>query len=366
VRSATQIQGAPHRPVLRNSTFANLSTRDPAMRSLARSNFRGRFADSRFGRDFDRFHHHRAFVIGWAGPVFWPYAYDDFVDYTFYPYAYDTFWPYAFDDVYDSIYGGYAPDVASGGGATRYADLPRSQRGGSAIAPPAGATAAICSGDATGLTDFSIDRIAQQVQPNDAQQAALDDLKSATQKSIDILRSACPTDLPSTPLGRLTDMRQRLEAMRQAVRTVRPALDRFYQSLSDEQKERFNALDAEGAPASAKGGRRTPPSDLAQICSMRVADPLSASRINQTLRLDQSQQVALKELDDASAKAADILSTSCPADQTFTPTGRLAAMEQRLDGMLQALSTVQPALAKFYNSLSDEQRARFDRSARPT
>jgi hypothetical protein len=29
--------------------------------------------------------------------------------------------------------------------------------------------------------------------------------------------------------------------------------------------------------------------------------------------------------------------------------------------MLQALNTVQPALAKFYNLLNDEQKARFDR-----
>jgi hypothetical protein len=33
--------------------------------------------------------------------------------------------------------------------------------------------------------------------------------------------------------------------------------------------------------------------------------------------------------------------------------------------MLQALNTEQPALAKFYNSLSDEQRARFDRMPPP-
>ena len=52
---------------------------------------------------------HRPFpvVIGWVGPLFWPYAYDDFVDYTFYPYAYDTFWPYAYDDFYDGMFGAY-------------------------------------------------------------------------------------------------------------------------------------------------------------------------------------------------------------------------------------------------------------------
>ena len=357
-RSQTQIQGGSRRPFLRNPTFADLSTRDPALRSLARATFRGRFAQSPFDRGFDR-RRHPGFVIGWAGPVFWPYAYDDFVDYTFYPYAYDTFWPYAFDDVYDSIYGSYAPDV------TGTVSVPRSSRRGrsAAIEPPAGAVAQICSGQATGLTDFPIERIAQQVQPNDAQRAALDQLKAATVKAVDMLQSACPTDLPSTPMGRLTDMRQRIEAMLQAVRTVRPALDRFYQSLSDEQKERFNALDAESAsPVRAGRGQ----ADLTQVCSGHATNPLPMSRVEQTLRLDAAQQAALKELDDASAKAADILAANCPADQTLTPTGRLAAMAQRLEGMQKAISTVQPALAKFYNSLSDEQRARFDRTARPT
>jgi hypothetical protein len=35
-------------------------------------------------------------------------------------------------------------------------------------------------------------------------------------------------------------------------------------------------------------------------------------------------------------------------------------MEGRLDAMLKALDLVQPALAEFYNSLSDEQKARFN------
>ena len=43
-----------------------------------------------------------------VGPLFWPYAYYDFVDYTFYPYGYDTFWPSAYDDLYESMFGPYA------------------------------------------------------------------------------------------------------------------------------------------------------------------------------------------------------------------------------------------------------------------
>ena len=43
-------------------------------------------------------------------------------------------------------------------------------------------------------------------------------------------------------------------------------------------------------------------------------------------------------------------------------TAFLDANKSKIDqGMLKALDTVQPAIAKFYNSLTDEQRARFDR-----
>jgi hypothetical protein len=34
----------------------------------------------------------------------------------------------------------------------------------------------------------------------------------------------------------------RLDAMLEAVKTERPAMDKFYSSLTDEQKARFNAL----------------------------------------------------------------------------------------------------------------------------
>ena len=40
--------------------------------------------------------------------------------------------------------------------------------------------------------------------------------------------------------------------------------------------------------------------------------------------------------------------------------GRVEAMEKRLDVTVGAVKTVQPALVKFYNSLSDEQKARFN------
>jgi LTXXQ motif family protein len=55
------------------------------------------------------------------------------------------------------------------------------------------------------------------------------------------------------------------------------------------------------------------------------------------------------------------LKSDCPTYRPLTPEVRLEAMEQRLDAMLRAVETVQPALAKFYGALDAEQKERFNR-----
>jgi hypothetical protein len=343
---------------LKNTAFSSLSTRDPATRSLAKSTFSGSYTKNRSAWTHDwRRHRHRnhVFVLGFYGPVFWPYAYDDFIDYTFWPYAYDDFWPYAYDDFYDGIFGAYAPDyyAYAGGYRTAYGYGP-SRRGRMRTA----VTGGICSGQTPGLTDFPIERIAQQVGPDQNERALLDDLKNATGSALTILQAACPTELASTPPGRLADMRERVNAMLQAVQLIRPPLDKFYDALTDEQKERFNELDAQARQNAARQA------DLTKLCNSAADVPIA--RIESSLRLNNTQQTALSELKDASAKAGDTLAQNCPTAETLTPTGRIAAMEQRLNAMLQAVDTVQPALAKFYQSLSDEQKAQFNRlSATP-
>jgi LTXXQ motif family protein len=185
----------------------------------------------------------------------------------------------------------------------------------------------------------------------------LDALKAANAKAIDILKGACPKDLPSIPTGRLAAMQSRLEVMLEAVQTVRPALVALYQSLDDEQKARFNAI-APASDASAGKDRR----DLATFCDERTpgVTDLPIDRIAAAVQPTPEQQASLDELKDASAKAAEGLKADCPTYQALTPTGRIEAMEQRLSAMLSAVKTVQPALAKLYDSLSDEQKARFN------
>src|SRR5215471_10357640 len=349
--------------VLRNQAFANLSAaRDPSARALAGSTFQGRFFDPQWRR---RFAH--PIVFGWVGPLFWPYAYNDFVDYTFYPYAYDTFWPYAYDDFYDGMFGAYAqgyggtyaavgPPNGYDGGYARG----RQGRGGAAVRGSSGGRsvgADLCSGQTAGLTDWPIERIAQTVEPNDAQRAVLDELKDATAQALDILKAACPMALPSTPTGRIEAMHQRLDAMLQAVRTVRPVVEKFYQSLNDEQKARFNALSPDNSD------QQQAQRDLTQVCSERASGiaSLPLARIERAVRRDGAQRSALKELQDATSEAVNLLTSDCPTYRALTPVGRLQAMEQRLDAMLRAVQTVQPALEKFYGSLGDEQKERFNR-----
>ena len=309
--------------------------------AAGRAVFAGNYAHAKF-RPFHRRHFHRGFVLGFVGPLFWPYAYDDFVDYVYWPYASDAFWPYAYDDVYEGIFGGYAgiggPRIVAGGGAR---PAPRI-----ASAPSRGYAPSVCSTQqASALIDFPIEQITETVQPNDEQRAALEELKAATAGAVKILQDACPTELPATPTGRLAATRKRLEAMLQAVQTVRPALDRFYQSLSDEQKARFNAV-AFGRETEQAGRDQR---DLTQLCSARgnvAGVPLD--RIAQAVRPTGAQQGALDELRQASARAADVLKENCPTVEALTPTGRVEAMEKRLAAMLEAVKAVEPALASFY------------------
>src|SRR5262249_28187111 len=153
-------------------------------------------------------------------------------------------------------------------------------------------------------------------------------------------------------------MESRLQVMLAAVQTVRPALERFYQSLSDEQKARFNAIAAGGEPDA--GGKDR--GDLPKVCDGKTPDGTdhAIARIAQAVQPTPTQRAALDELQNASVKAAEGLKANCPDYQTLTPTGRVEAMEKRLEATLGAVRAVQPALAKFYNSLSDEQKARFN------
>ena len=134
---------------------------------------------------------------------------------------------------------------------------------------------------------------------------------------------------------------------------VRAPLSKFDQSLSAEQKQQLDAMGG-GKAANAAG-----------LCSTQNAEftNVPTQEIIATIDPDEKQKAALDELDSVSAKAASMLQATCPSQIPDTTEGRLEAMDKRLKATVTAMNEVRPALSGFYDSLSDEQKARFDTMA---
>lgn len=100
----------------------------------------------------------------------------------------------------------------------------------------------ICENFAAALRGWPIREIERSVRLSETQRVAFYELVSASLKAADSLASACPAENALTPLGRLTQMRARLLAVRQATTAIHPALTQCYQALDQEQKVRFAAM----------------------------------------------------------------------------------------------------------------------------
>jgi LTXXQ motif family protein len=285
---------------------------------------------------------------GWVGPLFWPFAYFDIYDYALWGRGSGApFWFYGYDDIYAGQFGPYDYQGLAG-------YLP--PRGAAGAAPDR--LAPMCGEDSREIAGLPIDLMAQVVDPAEAQRAALDELANASVTSAQKIKAACPTTIALTAPGRLASMQQRIEAMISGVATVQPPLEKFYGLLDEEQKARLNAVaDDQGRRGGRRGNRSfTQACDIAQPSGLRWP----AEEIEAKLRPTDAQRASLAALQDANAKAADMLSASCRADDAITPPARLAAAGKRLDAMLQAVRQVRAALDGFYATLNDEQKAQFE------
>jgi LTXXQ motif family protein len=309
---------------------------------------------------------------GWSRPVFWPYFFGNLLAFTFWPNGYYApfwgygdvfvwdaiFWPgpyYAYGPGYD-VYGGYA---YRGPARTRVVRRSSPETTGSVESRTA--LAQTCGGLAPGVTDLPIDRIEATIRLSDEQLRALDALKAATSRASDVLKGSCSSEVPQTPIGRLDAVQNRIDGMMQAAAIVRTPLDNFYDSLTEEQKQRFAALGSASAARTNRSGS-TSGNDLVALCGRRAEGftQLPAQRVEQVVKPSKEQLDALDRLKSASMEAANQLQASCPAQMPQTPLDRFDAVEKRLEAMKSAIKTVRPALASFYDSLNDEQKARFN------
>jgi hypothetical protein len=323
---------------------------DPAA-FLAHRHFAGGPAFRPFlGHGWHPYHH-----LGWVGPLFWPYAYGDLFYCSLWPgdyCGYDPFWAYGYGDLYESIFSPYD-----------YAQYVQGPNAPAQMASLTQGMAESCDDEAAEVTGWPINQIQDAVQPNQQQSALLDNLGNAIVKASAEIKSNCPTTVAFAPTDRLGQMQVRLQSLVDAVNTVEPPLTQFYDSLSDEQKARFNDIAPPAPPPTAQNGdsaqsAATPPTIQAQCGANVMAWP--GDKIDQVVKPDDAQSAKLQALQSAVAQAGDAIKAACPSDMPATPPSRLGAIGKRLNAMLQAVQTVQPALADFYNSLSDDQKARFN------
>jgi hypothetical protein len=181
-------------------------------------------------------------------------------------------------------------------------------------------------------------------------------------QTIDRIKTACPAAAPATPTERLKAIQDRIWAMRDALLTLRLPFEKFYGSLSDEQRWRLHRADPDAETAATTGSAGT----RADSCGERAASiadwPMRA--IERAVRPTEQQRATLEALRMRLAAMAQLIASSCPTYPLLGPTGRIAAAADRLDVMLFTVMTLSPALPDFHDSLSDKQKAALDRAIR--
>jgi len=113
------------------------------------------------------------------------------------------------------------------------------------------------------------------------------------------------------------------------------------------------------APPRSRPHGRLP--SLAQICGDDASEfaGLPIKQIRQAILLSEEQRAALDDLANASVQAAQTIRAACPAEVALTASGRLAAMQQRLEAMKSAISSVTTPFETFYELLDNDQKAKL-------
>lgn len=200
-------------------------------------------------------------------------------------------------------------------------------------------------------------RINNAVRPTGAQVQQLQKLAGALRIAGQYLATACPKDIPAQPVARMQLMEWQIEKLAQALDIVRPPLADFKQSLNDAQRARFAATAA--TPSGAVHPDRA--INMMPGCAATpTAIEWSIEQISLSVQPTDGQRDAMSTVKTAFRNAASELDANCPSSLPPDPLARLAATEARLDATWRAVVAIESALATFENTLSDEQRARFE------
>jgi hypothetical protein len=279
---------------------------------------------------------------GWVGPLFWPFAWYDTIDYTLWGDGMG-FWGYGYRDIYAAIFTPYDEDEL-----TRYMAPARHRRPGRVPS-----LAQICGDDFSEFARLPVEQIRAAIRSSEEQRAALDEFANASSEAAQAVSATCPTEAATTAPARLKAMQLRLEAMKAAIARVRNPFETVWEMLDDDQK-------AQLVEAGKQRAQFSPKVPFAQSCTPPDALPWPAKEIEARLHLNDDQRQQLGMLQRASALASNTVNFACQPDENLSPPDRLATAETRIDAMLDAIKQVAPALDDFLGSLSDEQKAQFE------
>ena len=210
-----------------------------------------------------------------------------------------------------------------------------------------------------------VGRISSDISPTSDQMPLLQKLGGALGMASGYLAKACPQEIPAQPVARLQMMQSQIQALAMAVDIVRPPLQEFEQSLTPEQKSRFDGAPA--APMDSVPAGQTSVQEQNQAGALvRPCDDStnainwSIEQINKSVQPTDAQRDDVAGVKQAFASAAADLDTHCPASAPATALGRLETVEARLDATWRTILSMQVTLANFENKLSDAQKNRFD------
>ena len=127
----------------------------------------------------------------------------------------------------------------------------------------------------------------------------------------------------------------------------------------------------QSAPASANlvmlPGAMTGVGSHGPIGYLRLCSPLSVGLnewhvgfIERLLKLSDAQGALLSKLSAASSDAKKAIALSCPGETMATGTIQLAAIQKRVAGLLNALTTIREPYETFYAALDKRQKALLD------
>jgi hypothetical protein len=297
--------------------------------------------------------------------IFWPDAAADLVDYLLFANGNDRFWSYGYDTIVAAAFA--ASEAEKQQPARSHAPADRLSDASSQTKTPL-AAAALC-GATSVSADALVERIERAVEPNASQRDALEQLRHAVGEAIERIAATCPSAPPASVAQRLNAIQDRIWIMHDALLTIRLPLEAFYNSLTDEQRQRLRVAQplSAGTAANATDGRdQTTADGRATMC----AEPAAGSAdwimraIERAAPPRERQRAGLKGLRQNSAAMAQLVAASCPTDPHLDPMGRFAAATDRLNVMLFAVMSMSPMLQQLYDSLDDKQKVELSRALR--